>query len=337
MTVDTTYVLYEDRPSAWVGLKLAVLSLSDQVPGARIVARAPHASPELRAWFAQRPGVTLDDTELAGARGWDVKPRVLLEALRSSTSAAWLDTDVIVAGDLEGLLAGVPAQTLVATEETHWGRAQGGVHRTVAWGLAPGRPLPVTINTGFLRVHASHTPLLEAWRDLLADPRYVAAQAKPYAQRPRHLFGDQDVLTALMASAEFSDLDLRLLAQGTEIAQCFGASGYTAAQRLKAVVTRAGLPVLIHAMNVKPWTPHPRSGSPLQRIRSTYRRLHGRLTPYTAVASRYAEALDEPAPWLGKPRSAPVAILQELPLATVEQITKLTRRRLGFVRSVPEA
>jgi len=334
---DTTYVLYEDRPSAWIGLKLAVLSLLDHVPDARVIAHAPQASPELRAWFARRAGVTLDDSELAGARGWDVKPLVLLEALASSPLACWVDTDVIVSGDLDRLLAVVPERTLVATEESHWGQHQGGVHRTLSWGLTPGRSLPVTVNTGLVRVHRAHTELLEAWRDLLADPRYVAAQALPWRERPRHLFGDQDVLTALLASDRFAATELRLLAQGREIAQCNGASGYTAAQRVRAVATGAGLPVLIHAMNRKPWVPRPRAGSVLRRWRSSYEGLHDRLSPYTAVASRYAADLDQPAPWLGPPRGATMSILQELPLAVVDHLSRAARKRAGVARfAVPD-
>ena len=45
-----------------------------------------------------------------------------------------------------------------------------------------------------------HLPMLEAWRGLLADPRYIEAQAAPWHERPLHLLSDQEVLTALLGA-----------------------------------------------------------------------------------------------------------------------------------------
>jgi hypothetical protein len=119
-----------------------------------------------------------------------------------------------------------PAETLVATEEPFWGKAQGGWERATAWGLAPGRRLPATVNTSLLRVTDRHVALLEEWRRLLATPEYRAAQARPWSERRMHVMGDQDVLTALVASADFAHVPVRQLRRDIEVAHCFGPAGY---------------------------------------------------------------------------------------------------------------
>src|SRR3712207_4014819 len=113
--------------------------------------------------------------------------------------------------------------------------------------MVPGRRLPATANTSVLRVTPHHTGLLEEWRSLLRSTEYQSAQLRPWDERPTHLMGDQDVLTALLSSADFADVPVRMLRRDVDIAHCFGSAGYLPLQRVRAVVRGQRLPPLVHA------------------------------------------------------------------------------------------
>jgi len=110
-------------------------------------------------------------------RGWEVKPSLLLSMLDQYPEAFWLDSDIVLNGPIGHLLTGDADDVLVATEETAYGQAQGGTHRTVAWGLPVGRSLPVTVNTGVMRVTRRHVPSSRPGRGCLADPAFADASA----------------------------------------------------------------------------------------------------------------------------------------------------------------
>ena len=330
-------VIAEDRASHQVGVEIAVVSALHHAPGTEVHLHCPWAGEEFRAW-AHRAGVAqVHTTPVEGASGWDVKPTLLLHHLeRTDGPVFWLDSDVVVARDWRPLLAGDGPDVLVATEETAWGQQLGGTHRTRSRGLEVGRPLPTTVNTGFLRVSTDHVPLLEAWRSLLADPAYAAAQQGPWQQRPLHLLGDQEVLTALLGSREFAHVPLHLLRQGVDIAQCYGPAGFTPAARLRAALPGGRVPALVHAMGVKPWEQRRHDGSALGRARRTYEQAHSRWSPYTAVAAAHRDEVGADGAWL--PRLSPGrgadarALLAELPLALVDHSVRTVRRRMGIAR-----
>ncbi|MEJ5914137.1 hypothetical protein [Pseudokineococcus sp. 1T1Z-3] len=328
-------VVHEDRPAQLVGARLAVASLLRQVPTADVLLWSPGAGADLAAWCAARPRVRLDASSLP-ARGWDVKPAVLLALLEQHEQALWVDSDVLVWGDLAARLAQVPPSALVVAGETPLGQALGGSHRTRAWGLEVGRPLPTTANTGVVRVHRGHRPLLEAWRDLLADERYRGAQSSPWQERPLHLLGDQEVLTALLGSAEFASLEVEVLRQGRDVAQCFGPAGWLPADRL-ACVRRGAPPVLVHAMgHRKPYAPGRPATSRSGRLRARYEGLHHRLGPYGALAAALAPAalapVDDRLPWARGTRGWRAACLRELPLAVLDLSARRLRALLGAGR-----
>lgn len=283
------------RPAQTPGLKLVILSLARHHPTWTVRATLPGANDELRAWIALHPQVRLDNCSLKGAGSYNVKPHALLRALRAGApECVWLDTDVIVHGKLNGLL-GEPPDTVVVTQDP-WEYSGGSSDRARTWGFATGRPMPGPINSALVRVTNEHVDLLEAWRALTERQEYRDSQAKPIHERNGHMLGDQDLLSALLASQDFSHLPVRRLRHGSEILQHHGAGAYGPSQRWK-VLTR-GLPPLLHAMGtVKPWRMLDRP-SPWRNARDYYERVYLELSPYVQVARRYRALLHETASWL---------------------------------------
>lgn len=338
--------IYDDRADALDAVKIAVLSVLTHEPDLAVSVGLATASVETEAWFRSR-GVALTVGQDFGARGWDVKPGLLLSRLSEGAGEVlWWDSDVVASGPFRHLFDAEPAGVLVATEDTYWGQEQGGDQRTVAWGLTPGRRLSATVNTGLLRVSTAHHALLEAWQDSLRDPRYAAAQRVDMLDRPLHLLGDQEVLTALLGSTRFADVPVHLLRRGVDVAQCFGPAGYRVTERVHGLRTGAGLPPLVHATNPKPWRvlsesrPGMLRSRSLGQARAAYESLHAELSPYTVVARQYGSQLSG-ADWLwvrspaGRVLSrlpGPPAIVPELPVAAFDAAVRMLRRRLRIGR-----
>ncbi|MFP3786552.1 hypothetical protein, partial [Burkholderia sp. SIMBA_024] len=91
-----------------------------------------------------------------------------------------------------------------------------------------------------------HRPLLEAWQGLLNDPRYRDAQTLHWRERPIHLVGDQELLSALLSCDRFADVPIRWLRCGRDIVQAFGPASFSAAERLK--VAGGQRPLAVHSM-----------------------------------------------------------------------------------------
>ena len=331
-------VVFESRPWAAVGVQLTVVSLRRHLPGSPIWVSTPGASRALSDWLANQPGVVVRPSEHLATSGWEVKPAALLEVLADTPEAVWVDSDIVATAPLDRLLLGDDDDVLVATEETCYGQAQGGTHRTEAWGLPVGRSMPSTVNTGVVRVTRRHVDLLEAWRSMLHSPTFVDAQARPWDERPLHLLSDQEVLTALLGSRDFAGVPLRLLRRGRDIAQCFGPAGFTPSERLR----RRALPPLVHAMGVKPWAPpDPSAARGRARWRARYDRAHCELEPYGWVAARYADEVDQDLGWTSA-RHATARVMskltgdhpvyRELPLAVVDAAVRSARRGLSIGR-----
>ncbi|WP_432544289.1 nucleotide-diphospho-sugar transferase [Kineococcus sp. SYSU DK002] len=329
-------VIAEDRASHRVGVQIAVASIARHCPGADVVLHCPWADERFEEWARDRGVSTLHRSGVPRGAGWNVKPSLLLQHLRAGhDEVVWVDADVLTHRDWRPLLAGVGEDVLVATEETYWGQAQGGTHRTRAWGLEVGRSMPRTVNTGLVRVTSAHVELLEAWAAMLQEPTYREAQQQDWTRRPLHLLGDQEVLTALLGSAQFAAVPLRLLRQGVEIAQCYGPAGFTPRDRLTAALPGRSVPPLVHAMGVKPWERRARSGA-LGKLRSRYEEMHSLTSPYAVLAAAYRDELLADTSWMprlplgrGGERAASLA---ELPLATVDHAVRAARRVLGIGR-----
>lgn len=336
-----TVVLYEDRPRDLVGLQLAVASLLRHSPGHPVRVSAPGAPRELVRWLEGQPSVTVVDSDDLAGSGWNIKPQVLRRALREGhDGVCWLDSDMLVTGDLGAALATRSPGALLVTDDFWYARERGSLSRTLAWGLPTGRVPGCSVNTGLVRVTSGHLPLLDAWQELLEDPRYLAAQARPYGERPLHLLGDQEVLAAMLGSRDHAGLALDWLRRGRDVAQCFASAGFSPAERLGAWSPWAPgrRPLLVHAMGPKPWAVlRDPAADPRERR-------HMRLSPYTALAAGYVEqlggqsgaALDwataQPHGTLERVALRLDPALRELPLAVPEAAVWQARRWAGRAR-----
>lgn len=281
-------VAYENRAKSIVGLKLLVLSLAKHCKNWPIHIRYPEPPGELRRWLASFSEVTLceDPIQLDGA-GYNIKPTLLLEALTSGArSCCWLDTDLLIKGNID-FLEDISDEELVVTQEP-WETPDGSTLRSSTWGLEPGRQLPGPLNSAVIRVTNAHRELLQAWSELLRNAFYQKEQSRPSGQQHPHMISDQDALSALLASDHFSTVPVRRLKHPSEILQHHGAHAYGPRRRFE--VLRSGMPPILHAMGAsKPWTVE---DLPYHGARMWWERLFQELSPYTHIARGYKPLLD---------------------------------------------
>jgi hypothetical protein len=226
------------------------------------------------------------------------------------TQVVWLDSDLMVTRDLLRLMDGAAPDVLVFSQEPVNQPHEGSAVRTEGWGLPVGRRIPWSLNSCVLRVTSCHRGLLERWRELLADGRYVRAQGEPIEDRPPHLSSDQDVLAALLGSAEFARVPLRVLRHGRDVLHTGGALGFTLGERIGGLVRP--VPTVLHAIAGKPWVllggAKPAWGSFVW-----FRQLMQELSPYVAHARRYRDDVGEAMAWLDH-RTATGRVLRVLGL-----------------------
>jgi hypothetical protein len=325
----------EDRKSHESSLKLLLLSLTRHCPDFGIILFYPAADEKFILWLSRCPQVSLRATSAGDLGQYNIKPQALLSLLQAGyDDVVWMDSDIIVTRDFRYLFTELTSRTVVLTEEAaiDWDRDPDGL-RARLWGFEIGRVFNITANTAVIRVTPDHIPLLEEWRRYLQTDIYNEAQRQ--VQRPIHLVGDQDVLTALLTSHAFSDVPVKLLKRGTDIIQYFGVAGYSTSDRLNHLVH--GLPPLIHAQGYqKPWTwfGEPRK---INSLRDYLVELYLDLSPHTMVALPYRPALDDVSLWM-KPRFFTSAALRAaglwypplvgLPITALFELRRLIKRTL---------
>ncbi|BCS54958.1 nucleotide-diphospho-sugar transferase [Geobacter sp. SVR] len=331
----------EDRKSCETSVKLLVLSLVRHCPQVRIELFYPPADASFYAWLQRYPQVGLNVRPFAGVSGYNVKPLALLSLLEAGCDEViWVDSDIIVARDFRHCFSNLPTDTLMAAEEALNGAYEDteGM-RARAWGFHVGRVFDHAINSCVVRVTQSHRTLLEHWRHLLESSAYQEAQKLTWSARPAHMYGDQDVLTALLSSREFAGVPCVFLRRGRDIVQYFGLSGYTVKERMLHMAS--GIPPFLHSQVYKPWLkslPDEEKG-----IRQYFNRLYLDLSPYTLEARKFRSEMDEDCSWI-KPRLLLGRILRVvglgwiplvgLPLAACVEIASFLKRTLkGFLRS----
>ena len=281
--------VHEDRPRATVGIRLLALSLERHCPGLNLIVSAPNATEEDAAWLHNRHNVELIDIPELDGEGWNAKPVMLRRLLdMGHGSALWMDSDIVAHRDFRHMLDGLSDRHVVVSQAEYWDLYQEGSLRAELWGLRVGRSLPYLASSGFLLVTSRHAELLEAYRILLNDQHYRRVQRLHQYERPVHMIGDQDVLTALLASARFSDLPIRYIKRGGEMALTVGPPGYTIMERLANL--GRGLPPLIHCGGLKPWDAESADAPPGQGW-SWYDRWYMETCPYAWVARSYREDL----------------------------------------------
>jgi hypothetical protein len=147
------------------------------------------------------------------------------------------------------------------------------------------------------------------------------------------MFGDQDVLTALLTSKEFCGVDVKFIKRGSGIIQYFGLSGYTCAERLYNIVY--GPPQFVHSQTFKPWVKFlaPRN---VENLRDYADSLYLDLSPYTLAAIKYLPQLSTPCEWT-RPQSGIAALMRAigfwyaplvgLPMAAMADIVRIANLR----------
>jgi hypothetical protein len=301
--------IYEDRYQQLVGVKLLILSLLKHCPDLKVLLTCPVTDPSFRHWLSFYPQVLLKEEKLVGFGSFNIKPAVLLNALASGNEECiWIDTDIIINGDIIPLLK-EPSEVVIVTQDP-WEFPSGSSHRAKTFTLEVGRDLEGAFNSGVVRVTSQHIPLLEAWLDLIQFPEYVKQQALPGNLRHFHMTSDQDILSALLASKKFSHVPIKKLRHGREILQHHGAGAYGIAERWS--IFFSGLPPLIHAMgSVKPWQMTDNElmiqrldltlkNSLIQNMRLFYEKLYLELSPYVNLAQQYQSSVNEPTEWINK-------------------------------------
>lgn len=285
--------VHEDRPSALVGVQLLIASLGEHCPGLGVAVSAPGAAEWFRRWLEGFPQARLIDDPSLAREGWNAKPVLLRRMLQDGhDQAVWIDSDVIVRGDVRRFVEGAEPARIVCSQAQRWDvhqRARGGTLRTALWGLPVGRAMPWLISTGFVRVTGAHLDLLRTWERFLREPEYRRVQSLHQYQRPVHMIGDQDVFTALLGSEPFADIPVTYLRRGRDIVLSVGPSGYTLGERIGNLVR--GLPPLIHTTGPKPWerrTP----GTFRERVGAWYDRHTLEVGPYAKLARRYRDRID---------------------------------------------
>jgi hypothetical protein len=298
----------EDRGSYEAPLQLLILSLAEHSPNLPVYLFYPVASIAFTRWLDRQPQVTLSTERFRGTGGWSIKPQALLRLLDLGyDDVLWIDSDIIVTKDITGLFAGLDRKTICATEESLWGQRRdkenelwrchgnSGALRVALWNLKPGRSLLHVLNTAVLRVTFTHRPLLTRWNQMLQSPGYRDAQEMPFLSRPLHIAGDQDVLTALLASSEFSHVQIFTFKRGCQIIQFMGLHGYTLSDRFWSIIF--GIPAFIHAQAQKPWIAF-RHEERHVSCAASVRAIYADVSPYTLSAIRYRQQLEDGTQWM---------------------------------------
>ena len=290
----------EDRASCEPALRILIASLARHCPGQEVALFAPNATPNFREWLTKFAQVALNPWPLMGVwTKYDIKPIALMTVLGSGAAQAiWIDSDIVVTRDFCSTLGRLDPSMIAITEEALSGGSQdhGGL-RARLWGLDVGQPLPSAANTAVVRVTQDHVALLDRWNSMLQSDVYRRAQAAPWYERPAHLAGDQEVLTALLASREFAYLPRHVLKRGRDIVQFFGTSGYTLRERVGHIGGFRGS--FVHSQATRPWWPD----TPAANASGAFATLYAALSPYLVVARQYADVLDD-AKWLKPPTPA---------------------------------
>lgn len=293
----STICLAEDRKACEPSLKLLLLSLKLYCPELTVNLRYPAAENGFLSWVKGCPRVHLQTSPLISAHGWNVKPSAILSLIDEGfDEVIWIDSDVIVTGNVTRIFSQLSNDIFAATEDALGDeRDDRNALRARLWGFPVGRILPFGLNSGVLRVTRSHYDLMKRWCELLQSSPYQEFQKRPWRQRPVHMLGDQDVLTALLTSEEFSRIPLHILRRGKQILQFNGVYGYTVAERIGNLMGQC--PAFVHSFGGKPWSeewrPEPSNG-----LREYIKRVYLDLSPYTFSATKFKSELACDTEWM---------------------------------------
>jgi len=306
----STICLAEDRAACEPPLKLLLLSLNRHCSGIAINLFYPPAKDGFVNWIKKYPQVRLQTARLMSGYGWNVKPQAIMQLLDDGfDEVIWIDSDVIVNRNVLPIFSGLTSDTLVATEHTlAEERDDRNALRARLWGLPVGRGLPFALSSGVVRVTKDHYHLMGRWWELLRSGKYQESQQKKWQERPIHMLGDQDVLTALLTSKEFSQIPIHILRRGKHIIQFDGVYGYSVAERMRNLLGDG--PAFTHSGAAKPWSLEWRTKSS-SGLREYIKMVYLGLSPYTLSAMRFRHELGCDTEWM-EPHYALSRILRTL-------------------------
>jgi hypothetical protein len=340
----TTICIVEDRERCEPSVRLLLTSLVKHCPESVVNLFYRGAKDKFLDWASKWPQVHVHADRLESGHGWNIKPQAILHLMDEGfDEVIWIDSDVIVARDFTPLFARLGGDTFVATEDG-LGREHSDLNsfRARLWGFPVGRALPFGLNSGVLRVTRQHLSLIKRWWDLLQSGAYKESQKREWTQRPIHMLGDQDVLTALLTSQEFSEIPLFLLRRGQHILQFNGVYGYTSAERLMNLLGRG--PFFIHSFAGKPWSDRwsvSLTADPREYIKKVYLDL----SPYTLLARQFKGDIACDTEWM-EAHYVPSRILRALgmgspalaglPIAAFMDLARLVTRPGGANMNDPK-
>ncbi|MBT8471098.1 MAG: hypothetical protein HKN14_06135 [Marinicaulis sp.] len=311
MPSDLVFVTYEDRPEAVVGVALLARSLVEHNPGAKLLVYSPLSSvSDAVAGLETVEHIYTD--EYVGS-GWNVKPHVLLRALDIVETAIWLDTDIVVTGDLRTQIEKIDADAVAVSQDFRMPGEVGSHLRVKDFQLPPGRPLEYAVNGGSILVRRQHRALVEAWRDILKYEPYQQAQKAPRSERIPSFYSDQEALWAILASAPFADTPVFFFMTGRDVIFHCGANGYHVMHRLRNLFHDRSK--FVHMLGrYKPWS--------FEEKPSVFSAPHDylnlvcfELSPFHKAAQPFKSQVGDPA-WL-EIRTIPARIFNALALGNV--------------------
>jgi len=330
----STICIAEDRKICEPALKLLLLSLTRHSPEIEVSLFYPAADTEFLSWVKRCPQVSSQSQRLNNDYGWNIKPQAILHLLnRGYEEVIWFDSDILVQSDVAPIFSQLKADLLVATEDALGEeRDDRDSLRARLWGFPVGRVFPFVLNTGVLRATRSHQHLMERWWEQLQLPIYQDSQRTAWHRRSPHMRGDQDVLTALLASNEFAAVPIHILRRGKDILQFNGVYGYSVAERMRHVFI--GGPTFVHSFGGKPWSERWRLESS-NGLTEYIKKVYLDLSPYTVSARQYRQELDCDVEWM-EPHYTLSAILRVLgmeyppivgfPIAVFSDLARLAKQ-----------
>lgn len=324
----TIFVTYEDRLEAFEGLPLLLYSINKESPNSKFLVFTPLEN--LRSKI-NLDSVFIKKTEDLKERGWNVKPEILLRSLEEYDRAVWLDTDILVTGDISVFIDKFDKNTFVVGQDFRMNGLVGGELRARAFSLSPVRNLDYAVNSGVIIATKRHLSLLQSWKKVLNDPEYVDMQKKSVSQRNIFKFGDQDALWAVLVSDFAYDIEVEFFRTGIDQILHCGANGFHVLDRVKLIFREK--PKFIHMLGpFKPWSFNSYNNSKIKN-KMYFHQVCFELSPYFEFASLYRKDIGNPE-WLS--RRTRLArffnfmflgnwALQGLPIAAIAWLTESLR------------
>ncbi len=279
--------VYEDRVDALPGVRLLAYSLMQFAPELAFHVFTPHAF-QLDDIASYDKISVFQRDDLVG-RGTSVKPAIFKTVLEDHPAALWLDTDIVVSGDLTARLRSFSPDAFVISQDYRRVDRGGGRMRTDAYGLTFGEALPYAPNSGFTLIRRNHMAILEKWTELVTSDAYVTALKLPKSERPLAFLGDQQALWAVLSSTSRGDTPVEFLMTGPDQIFQSGANGYHLLDRCKSFFRPS--PVIVHMAG--PYQPWSFAGQPKSR-KDQFQQLCYELGPYFEIAQHYSEQLSRP-------------------------------------------